>query len=125
MPTPTGAEPRLAAARAAAVVMNRGIGLDEALDAELGDLSGARDRALARRLANALMHEWPAVQSIMHRLLKRRPAKRDRLVEFVLAIALLELRQAREPARAVVHVAVEAIGLSGLRHLRGLVNAVL
>ncbi len=125
MPTPTGAEPRLAAARAAAVVMDRGIGLDEALDAELGDLSGARDRALARRLANALMHEWPAVQSIMHRLLKRRPAKRDRLVEFVLAIALLELRQAREPARAVVHVAVEAIGLSGLRHLRGLVNAVL
>jgi 16S rRNA (cytosine967-C5)-methyltransferase len=105
--------------------MDRGTALDEALDPLTGKLAGSRDRALARRLANALMHDWPAVQCIIARLLKRRPSKRDRLVEFVLAVALLELRQAREPGRAVVHAAVESIALSGLIHLRGLVNAVL
>jgi len=105
--------------------MDRGTALDEALDPLTGKLAISRDRALARRLANALMRDWPAVQRIMACLLKRRPSKRDRLVEFVLAVALLELRQGREPGRAVVHAAVESIALSGLHHLRGLVNAVL
>ncbi len=125
MPTPTGAEPRLAAARATAAVMNKGMALDEALVQLLAQMSAPRDRALARRLSNELMRDWPAVNSILRQLLKRRPAKRDRLVEFILAIGILELRQAREPARAVVHAAVEAARAGKLGHLKGLVNAVL
>lgn len=108
MPTRTGAEPRLAAAMAVAAVLNQGAALDEALTRPLSRMSSARDRALARRLANDLLRDWPAVKFIIQQLLKRRPAKRDALVEFILAIGLLELRQSREPAHATVHAAVEA-----------------
>jgi 16S rRNA (cytosine967-C5)-methyltransferase len=125
MPTPTGAEPRLAAARAAAAVLDHGRALDEALADDLGALASARDRSLARRLANALMRDWPAAQFLITQLVKRRPARRDREVHFILAVALVELRQAREPARAIVHAAVESAKCAGLGHLCGLVNAVL
>ncbi|MEE4295386.1 MAG: 16S rRNA (cytosine(967)-C(5))-methyltransferase RsmB [Wenzhouxiangella sp.] len=125
MPTRTGAEPRLAAAMAAAAVLTKGTALDEALTQPLGRLSVAQDRALARRLANDLMRDWPAVKFVLGQLLKRRPARRDALVEFILAIGLLELRQAREPDHAAVHAAVEATRAGKLGHLKGLVNAVL
>lgn len=125
MPTPTGAEPRLEAARAAAAVLDQGRALDEALAGPLQKLAAARDRAQVRRLANALMRDWPAADRLIRALLRRRPARRDRLVHFILAIALVELREAREPDRAVVHAAVESTGLAGLGHLRGLVNGVL
>ncbi len=125
MPTPTGAEPRLVAARAAAAVLDRGQALDEALAAPLEALDQGRDRALARRLALALMRDWPAADGLVRHLLRRKPARRDRLIHFILALALVELRQAREPAHAIVHVAVEVAGLAGLTRLRGLANAVL
>ncbi len=125
MPTPTGAEPRLVAARAAAAVLDRGRALDEALAEGLERLDQARDRALARRLSHALMRDWPAANFLITQLVDRRPARRDRLVHFILAVALVELRQQREPARAVVHSAVESAARGGLDHLRGLVNAVL
>ena len=125
MPTPTGAEPRLVAARGAAAVLDQGRALDEALSGPLQQMAAARDRAQARRLANALMRDWPAADHLVRSLLRRKPARRDRLVHFILAIALVELREAREPARAVVYAAVESAGLAGLGHLRGLVNGVL
>ena len=113
------------AARGAAAVLDRGESLDMAMAAGLAGLGSARDRALARRLAHALMRDWPAVNALIGRLLEREPARRDRLVHFILAVALAELRQAREPAHAVVHAAVEATRAGGLSHLAGLVNAVL
>ena len=125
MPAPTGAEPRLVAARAAAAVLDHGQALDAALGAGLAGLDQSRDRALARRLALALMRDWPAVNDLLGLLLKRTPARRDRLVHFILAVAVAELRDKREPPHAVVHAAVEAARASGLTHLAGLVNAVL
>lgn len=125
MPTPTGAEPRLLAARGAAAVLDRGEALDLALEPGLAALNRSRDRALARRLAHAVLRDWPAVNGLVGRLLQRKPARRDRLVHFILGVALAELREAREPARAVVHAAVEAARAAGLTHLAGLVNAVL
>jgi 16S rRNA (cytosine967-C5)-methyltransferase len=125
MPTPTGAEPRLAAAIAAAAVLKTGTALDEALADPLSRMPAARDRALARRLANDLMRDWPAVQCVLGQLLRRRPARRDALVEFILAVGVLELRQSREPPHATVHAAVEAAQAARLGHLKGLVNAVL
>ncbi len=122
---PQGAAPRLAAARAAAAVLERGQALDQALIAELAGLEAARDRALARRLAHGLLRDWPAVARLLEQLLSRPPARRDRLIRSLLAIALAELRDAREPARAVVHSAVEAARLAGLARQGGLVNAVL
>ncbi|MGY6553628.1 MAG: 16S rRNA (cytosine(967)-C(5))-methyltransferase RsmB [Wenzhouxiangella sp.] len=128
MPTPTGvssgAAPRLLAARAAAAVLDRGESLD-ARFAEYAELDEARDRALARRLVHLLMRDWPSANGLVGLLLERQPARRDRLVHFILALAVAELREAREPPHAVVHSAVEAARLGGLRHLSGLVNGVL
>ena len=125
MPTPTGARPRWLAARAAAAVLDRGESLDAQSAGHLAELDQARDRALARRLTHALMRDWPAVNALVSQLLKRPPVRRDRLVHFILAVALAELREAREPPRAVVHAAVEAVRMAGLSHLSGLVNGVL
>ena len=125
MPIPTGARPRLLAAQAAEAVLDRGHSLEADFSRRVALLEDARDRALARRLVHALMRDWPAANVLVGRLLQRAPARRDRLVHFILAVALVELREAREPARAVVHAAVESVRLAGLRHLSGLVNAVL
>ncbi len=125
MPTPTGAEPRLLAAQAAAVVLDQGQSLDADLAQRVAAVENARDRALTRRLVHVLMRDWPAANALVGLLLTRKPARRDRLVHFILALALAELREGREPPRAVVHAAVEAARLGRLRHLSGLVNAVL
>ncbi len=125
MPTPTGARPRLLAAQAAHAVLDRGQSLDADLAQRVAELDTARDRALVRRLVHGLMRDWPSVNMLVGLLLQRKPARRDRLIHFILALGLAELREAREPARAVVHAAVEAARLGRLRHLSGLVNAVL
>jgi len=125
MPTQTGARPRLLAARAAEGVLDRGQSLEADFAERVAALEDARDRALARRLVHALMRDWPAANALVGLLLERKPARRDRLVHFILALALAELREGREPARAVVHAAVEAARLNGLSHLSGLVNGVL
>ena len=91
----------------------------------LARLESAPDRSLARRLANQVMRRWPALNQLLSGLLAKPPARRDRLVIFILAVALAELEEQREPARAVVHSAVESARLGGLTRLAGLVNAVL
>ncbi|MCH8477894.1 MAG: 16S rRNA (cytosine(967)-C(5))-methyltransferase RsmB, partial [Wenzhouxiangella sp.] len=116
---------RLAAARALAAVLDQGRALDGVLEQELSRLSQARDRALARRLAHAVLRSWPALDALLGRLINRRPARRERLVWFILAVGLAELRQGREPAPAVVHAAVAATAAAGLARLKGLSNAVL
>ena len=106
-------------------VLDRGQSLDADFAERVALLEASRDRALARRLVHTLMRDWPAANALVGLLLERKPARRDRLVHFILALALAELREGREPARAVVHAAVESARLVGLRHLSGLVNAVL
>ena len=120
-----GSAPRLAAARALLQVLDQGKALDSALDQAVAALATARDRALARRLSHAVLRDWPALDGLLGKLIKRRPARRDRLVWFVLAVGLAELRQQREPAPAVVHAAVAAVAAAGLGRLKGLANAVL
>ncbi len=116
---------RAAAARSIKQVLDHGQSLDQALTRALEGVADGPDRALARRLANTVLRDWPAVQGLMAGLIPRPPARRDRLVLFIVAVGLAELREAREPARAVVHSAVEAIRAVGLSRLSGLVNAVL
>ena len=125
MANPTGAEPRLAAAQAVHAVLVHGQALDQALVELLQPFEQPRDRALARRLAHQVLRSWPALEALVESLLKRPPAKRDRWLLHLLAVAVAELREAREPAHAVVHAAVEACRLGGARHLAGLCNAVL
>ncbi|OAB62547.1 hypothetical protein AY599_01815 [Leptolyngbya valderiana BDU 20041] len=116
---------RAAAARSLRRVLDQGQSLDVALGEELEAVEQGPDRALARRLCYTVLRDWPAVQGLTAALLDRPPARRDRLVLFVLAVALAELREAREPDRAVVHSAVEAARSLGLSRMAGLVNAVL
>jgi len=116
---------RLAAARALQQVLDDGKSLDTALPPLLTYLSDGPDRALARRLCHRVLRDWPAVNGLIAKLLARPPARRDRLIWFVLAIGLAELREGREPDRAIVHSAVDVAGAAGMGRLGGLVNAVL
>ena len=125
MATQTGAEPRLLAARAVEAVLSHGRALDEALSQGLQDLNEPRDRALARRLSHQVMRDWPRLEALINACLRRPPAKRDHWVLSLLAVAIAELSEQREPDHAVVHASVEACRLGGAAHLAGLCNAVL
>ncbi len=116
---------RAAAARSLKQVLDHGQSLDRALEYELHAVALGPDRALARRLAYSVLRDWPAIQGLSAQLIQRPPARRDRLVLFVIAVALAELREAREPEHAIVHSAVELTRGLGLARLSGLVNAVL
>ncbi len=124
-PGADGSAPRLVAGRALLKVLDKGRALDAVLDGLLADLNEPRDRALARRLSHAVLRDWPALDELLDRLISRRPARRDRLVWFILAVGLAELRDQREPAPAVVNAAVAAVAGGGLARLKGLANAVL
>ncbi len=121
----SGAKPRWLAAQACRAVLDRGQALDEAFASLLGAVEDSRDRSLVRRLANGVMRDWPALDFLVRQLLERPMKAGDRIVFFLLAVAVHELRDGREPDHAVVHAAVAAAaGFRGGR-LRGLVNAVL
>ncbi len=122
---PTGAEPRLAAARAVQAVLDDGQSLRQALAPAFEHLRTSRDRALARRLSAAVLRDRPALELRLAALL-RQPLKRSvRRVHHLLLVALAELIERREPAPAVIHASVSACRQAGQTHLAGLVNAVL
>jgi 16S rRNA (cytosine967-C5)-methyltransferase len=123
--TPARGGSRLVAAHALMRVLDQGQSLDAVLDTLLADVEQSRDRALARRLCHGVLRDWPALNHLLARLLTKAPARRDRVVHFLLAIALSELRDGREPDHAIVHSAVEAVRAVGLGRLTGLANAVL
>lgn len=120
-----GAQPRQVAARALTAVLDGGRALDTALAPLLEPLGEARDRALARRLCHGVLRDWPALDWLIARLLAKPLKGRNRRLHFLMAVALHELRDGREPEHAVVHAAVAAArSLCGPR-LAGLVNGVL
>jgi 16S rRNA (cytosine967-C5)-methyltransferase len=121
----SGAEPRWLAAQACLAVLDRGQALDAVLSDLLAPIASSRDRSLGRRLVHAVLRDWPALNHMLGQLIERAPRRKDRPAWFVLAVGLAELREAREPAPAVVHAAVEAIRLARLGRLTGMVNGVL
>src|SRR5690554_3132560 len=128
-PGATGAAPRRVAAQAALAVLDSGRALDRALEPLLKTLEDSRDRALTRRLVHALLRDWPALDWLIGRLLHKPLKGRQRLVHFLLATGLQELRDQREPAPAVVNATVaatrQAVGLAAGQGMTGLVNGVL
>ena len=125
MPTPTGAEPRWAAAQVAQRVLDHGQASDVALEGVCQALMTSQDRALTRRLVHGLMRDWPMVTALLKTLLQTPLKRRDRGVYFILCIGISELRTQREPDHAAVNAAVEAARLAKARHMTKLVNAVL
>lgn len=120
-----GSGPRLIAARALKRVLDEGRALDAVLPGLLADEAESRDRALTRRLCHGVLRDWPAVDHLITQLLDRPLARRDREIHFLLAVSLSELRDGREPERAIVHAGVEAARGIRAGRLAGLANGVL
>ena len=121
----TGARPRLIAAQALVEVLDRGRALTEALDDLAARLDRSRDRAQVRRSCNRVLRNWPALDARVRARLRKPLPRRNRWIHCLLAVAFDELDEAREPAPAVVHAAVEAVRAGQAAPMAGLVNAVL
>jgi len=117
--------PRQVAARAVLGVLDRGRALDAALSPLLEPLGDSRDRSLARRLSHGVLRDWPALDWLIGRLVDKPLKGRNRVLHFLIAVALHELRDGREPDHAVVHAAVAAARALCGQRLTGLVNGVL
>ncbi|WP_245960795.1 16S rRNA (cytosine(967)-C(5))-methyltransferase RsmB [Wenzhouxiangella sediminis] len=113
------------AAQAAQAVLDRGRALDTVLPALLEGLGDSRDRSLARRLASGALRDWPALDWLVGALVDKPLKGRNRQLHFLLAVALHELRDGREPDHAIVHAAVAAARCLRGQRLTGLVNGVL
>ena len=120
-----GALPRERAALAARAVLDSGRALDTAFSSLLDDVGDGRDRALVRRLSHGVLRDWPALDRLIGELVDRPLKGRNRDIHFLLAVALHEMRDGREPEPAVVHAAVAAARSMSRNRLTGLVNGVL
>lgn len=125
MPTRTGAEPRLAAARVVRAVLDDRRSLGPALEPELAALPAARDRALTRRLAASVLRRHPALERALGRLLSRPLPRRQRLIHHLLGVGLTQLWHLDMPSHAGVNATVEAARLAGEPRMTRLVNGVL
>ena len=119
-----GATVRAAAAQAVHAVAVDGRSLDVALRELETDLA-AGDRSLLRYMAFGTIRHHFRLRAHVDALLDRRPRKRDRIVESLLAVGLFQLSDSRIPEHAAVSTTVEAARLLGVRGYAGLVNAVL
>jgi len=121
----SGALPRQAAARAVLAVLDDGRALDAVLPPLIEALGDSRDRSLARRLSHGVLRDWPALDWLVGRLVDKPLKGRNRVLHFLIAAALHELRDEREPDHAVVHAAVAAARALCGQGMTGLVNGVL
>ena len=119
-----GASVRAAAARAVDAVAADGRSLDVALREQEADLA-PEDRSLLRHIAFGTIRHHFRIRAHVDVLLARRPRKRDRIVESLIAVGLFQLTDTRIPEHAAVSATVEAARLLGLKGYAGLVNAIL
>ena len=115
--------PRLAALRTLSGVLDKKLNLADADEA--GNLTDARDRALARHLAYGVIRWLNSLQWLSQQLLARPLKNRDRDVSRVLLIGLYQLWQDGTAEHAAVHETAECARLLGKSWAVGLVNAVL
>lgn len=116
--------PRLAAARALAVVLNGKASLGSSLPPLL-DKVELRDRGLAQDLAFGTARWQPRLALIAEKLLQKPFKAVDRDVEALLLIGLYQLFYTRIPAHAAIGETVACIDKLKKPSLKGLLNAVL
>jgi 16S rRNA (cytosine967-C5)-methyltransferase len=116
--------PRLAAARALAVVLNGKASLGSSLPPLL-DKVEARDRGLAQDLAFGTARWQPRLALIAEKLLQKPFKAVDRDVEALLLIGLYQLFYTRIPAHAAIGETVACVDKLKKPSLKGLLNAVL
>jgi len=117
--------PRLRAARAVQGVLEKHRSLDELLALQLNEVTDRSSRSMVRRLSHGVLRDWPALDFLLGQLLREPPRGRQRLIRYVLAVGLHELRSMPEAAHAAVDNAVEATRAAGCERLTGLSNALL
>ncbi|MFG0382856.1 16S rRNA (cytosine(967)-C(5))-methyltransferase RsmB [Pseudomonas sp. zbq_18] len=116
--------PRLAAARALAAVLNGKASLGSSLPPLL-DKVEPRDRSLAQDLAFGTARWQPRLQLLADKLLQKPFKAADRDVEALLLIGLYQLLHTRIPAHAAIGETVACVDKLKKSSLKGLLNAVL
>ncbi|PAV47305.1 16S rRNA (cytosine(967)-C(5))-methyltransferase [Pseudomonas sp. HAR-UPW-AIA-41] len=116
--------PRLAAARALAAVLNGKASLGSSLPPLL-DRVEPRDRALAQDLAFGTARWQPRLALLMDKLLQKPFKAADRDVEALLLVGLYQLLHTRIPAHAAIGETVACVDKLKKSSLKGLLNAVL
>lgn len=124
-PRPTGAVPRVVAARVLDAVLHRGRSLKAELSTALPALPDARDRALAEAICFAALRGLPRYDAALAAWLAKPPGRRDADLRALLIVGFAQLDPMRLPAHAAVAATVEAARGLGRHHQAGLVNAVL
>ncbi|WP_373386778.1 16S rRNA (cytosine(967)-C(5))-methyltransferase RsmB [Pseudomonas alcaligenes] len=116
--------PRLAAARALAAVLNGKASLGSSLPPLL-DKVEPRDRGLAQDLAFGTARWQPRLQLLADKLLQKPFKAADRDVEALLLVGLYQLLYTRIPAHAAIGETVACVDKLKKSSLKGLLNAVL
>ncbi|MBD7976654.1 MULTISPECIES: 16S rRNA (cytosine(967)-C(5))-methyltransferase RsmB [Pseudomonas] len=116
--------PRLAAARALAAVLNGKASLGSSLPPLL-DKVDARDRALTQDLAFGTARWQPRLALLAEKLLQKPFKAADRDVEALLLVGLYQLFYTRIPPHAAIGETVGCVDQLRKSSLKGLLNAVL
>lgn len=116
--------PRLAAARALAAVLNGKASLGSSLPPLL-DRVEPRDRGLAQDLAFGTARWQPRLALLADKLLRKPFKAADRDVEALLLVGLYQLLHTRIPAHAAIGETVACVDKLKKSSLKGLLNAVL
>ncbi|MBC9252977.1 16S rRNA (cytosine(967)-C(5))-methyltransferase [Pseudomonas alcaligenes] len=116
--------PRLAAARALAAVLNGKASLGSSLPPLL-DKVEPRDRGLAQDLAFGTARWQPRLALLADKLLQKPFKAADRDVEALLLVGLYQLLYTRIPAHAAIGETVACVDKLKKSSLKGLLNAVL
>lgn len=116
--------PRLAAARALAAVLNGKASLGSSLP-EVLDKVDARDRGLTQELAFGTTRWQPRLAGLAERLLQKPFKVADRDVEALLLVGLYQLLHTRIPPHAAIGETVGCVDKLKKPWAKGLLNAVL
>lgn len=116
--------PRLAAARALAAVLNGKASLGSSLP-EVLDKVDARDRGLTQELAFGTARWQPRLAGLAERLLQKPFKVADRDVEALLLVGLYQLLHTRIPPHAAIGETVGCVDKLKKPWAKGLLNAVL
>jgi 16S rRNA (cytosine967-C5)-methyltransferase len=115
--------PRLAAVKAIAEVLDQGKNLADAKSLDLPEDS--RDKALAKHLVYGVMRWRSALEWIASGLLKRPLKQRDQDIQRLLLIGILQLWQEQAAEHAAVHETAECARTLGKPWAVAVINAVL
>jgi 16S rRNA (cytosine967-C5)-methyltransferase len=119
-----GTAVRASAAEVVDAVLRNGRSLDDALGAAEEKLQDT-EHALLRMLSFGALRSYWQLQSWIDALLERPLSPKDKIVESLLLIGLLQISDSRIPDHAAVSATVEAARLLRKPKHAGLVNAIL